>query len=117
MAFKLGALSDANSVQDMGEIQEGNPAHDSSIMPTQESQVLSGCDDTNNAADSVSKGPKWYDQTSEFDITVQASFIGFCIQTLMCVGKWESMVDISNRLNTATDNTFASQLLPFIIFA
>lgn len=35
----------------------------------------------------------------------------------MCVGKWESMVDISNRLNNATDNTFASQLLPFIIFA
>jgi hypothetical protein len=36
---------------------------------------------------------------------------------LMCVGKWESMVDISNRLNTATDNTFSTQLLPFIIFA
>jgi len=35
----------------------------------------------------------------------------------MCVGKWESLVDISNRLNMATDNTYASQLLPFIIFA
>ena len=35
----------------------------------------------------------------------------------MCVGKWESLVDISNRLNMATDNEFASQLLPFIIFA
>lgn len=35
----------------------------------------------------------------------------------MCVGKWESLVDLSNRLNLATDNAFASQLLPFIIFA
>lgn len=35
----------------------------------------------------------------------------------MCVGKWESLVDLSNRLNQATDNAFASQLLPFIIFA
>jgi hypothetical protein len=35
----------------------------------------------------------------------------------MCVGKWESLVDISNRLNMATENLFASQLLPFIIFA
>lgn len=35
----------------------------------------------------------------------------------MCVGKWESLVDISNRLNLATDNAYASQLLPFIIFA
>jgi hypothetical protein len=35
----------------------------------------------------------------------------------MCVGKWESLVDISNRLNMATDNQYASQLLPFIIYA
>ena len=35
----------------------------------------------------------------------------------MCVQKWESMVDISNRLNSATENQFASQLLPFIIHA
>lgn len=35
----------------------------------------------------------------------------------MCVSKWESMVDISNRLNSATENQFASQLLPFIIYA
>jgi len=35
----------------------------------------------------------------------------------MSVQKWESMVDISNRLNSATENAFASQLLPFIIFA
>jgi len=35
----------------------------------------------------------------------------------MCVGQWESLVDISNRLNQSTDNEFASQLLPFIIHA
>lgn len=35
----------------------------------------------------------------------------------MSVSKWESMVDISNRLNSATENEFASQLLPFIIYA
>jgi len=35
----------------------------------------------------------------------------------MSVSKWESMVDMSNRLNSATENMFASQLLPFIIFA
>jgi hypothetical protein len=35
----------------------------------------------------------------------------------MAVGKWESLVDISNRLNSASENIFASQLLPFIIFA
>ena len=35
----------------------------------------------------------------------------------MCVGKWESMVDISNRLNLSTENSFSTQLLPFIIFA
>jgi hypothetical protein len=35
----------------------------------------------------------------------------------MCLGKWESLVDMSNRLNNASENVFASQLLPFIIFA
>jgi hypothetical protein len=35
----------------------------------------------------------------------------------MSVSKWESMVDISNRLNSATENQYASQLLPFIIYA
>ena len=35
----------------------------------------------------------------------------------MVVSKWESLVDISNRLNSATENEFASQLLPFIIYA
>lgn len=35
----------------------------------------------------------------------------------MAVGKWESLVDLSNRLNDATVNTFAQQLLPFIIYA
>lgn len=50
-------------------------------------------------------------------MTTQASFISFAVQCLMCVSKWESMVDISNRLNSATENQFASQLLPFIIYA
>jgi len=39
------------------------------------------------------------------------------MQNLMCLGKWESLVDMSNRLNNASENVFASQLLPFIIFA
>ena len=38
----------------------------------------------------------------------QASFIVFAVQCLMSVHKWESMVDISNRLNSATENIFAS---------
>lgn len=67
--------------------------------------------------DGGARQSKWFEQIAEFDITIQASFISFTIQSLMCVGKWESLVDISNRLNMATDNTYASQLLPFIIFA
>lgn len=35
----------------------------------------------------------------------------------MGVRKWESLVDISNRTNAATDNTYAQNLLPFIIYA
>ena len=35
----------------------------------------------------------------------------------MAVSKWESLVDLSNRLNDVTVNTFAQQLLPFIIYA
>ena len=35
----------------------------------------------------------------------------------MGVKKWESLVDLSNRLNDVTENKFASYLLPFIIFA
>lgn len=46
-----------------------------------------------------------------------ASFVSYTVQSLMCVGMWESLVDISNRLNQSTENAFASQLLPFIIFA
>lgn len=45
------------------------------------------------------------------------SFIGLTIQSLMLVNKWESLVYISNRLNSSTNNEFASQLLPFIIYA
>ena len=35
----------------------------------------------------------------------------------MGVKQWESLVDMSNRLNNVTVNSFASQHLPFIIFA
>jgi len=35
----------------------------------------------------------------------------------MGVKKWESLVDLSNRLNDVTDKVYASNLLPFIIFA
>ena len=69
------------------------------------------------AEEGSSRSAKWFEQIGELDITIQASFISFAIQSLMCVGKWESLVDISNRLNMATENLFASQLLPFIIFA
>jgi hypothetical protein len=60
---------------------------------------------------------KWFDKIDEFDINICSSFIGYAMQLLMAVGKWESLVDISNRLNSASENIFASQLLPFIIFA
>ena len=35
----------------------------------------------------------------------------------MGVKKWESLVDLSNRINTASENTYAQYLLPFIIYA
>ena len=35
----------------------------------------------------------------------------------MGVKQWESLVDLSNRLNDVTLNHYASQLLPFIIYA
>ena len=63
------------------------------------------------------KGSKWFEQIDDFEITMHASFISFAVQCLMAVSKWESLVDISNRLNNATENEFAPQLLPFIIFA
>jgi len=63
------------------------------------------------------KGTKWFENIEEFDISLHASFIGYTVQCLMAVSKWESLVDISNRLNTATTNEFAAQLLPFIIYA
>ena len=63
------------------------------------------------------KGARWFDSIEEFEISLHASLIGYTVQCLMAVSKWESLVDISNRLNTATTNEFASQLLPFIIYA
>jgi hypothetical protein len=60
---------------------------------------------------------RWFEKIEEFEISIHASLIGFTVQCLMAVSKWESLVDISNRLNSATSNEFASQLLPFIIFA
>ena len=60
---------------------------------------------------------RWFEKIEEFEISIHASLIGFTVQCLMAVSKWESLVDISNRLNSATGNEFASQLLPFIIYA
>jgi len=54
------------------------------------------------------KSLKWFEKiANEFDVTIHASFIAFGVQALMAVGKWESLVDLSNRLNDATVNTFA----------
>lgn len=55
-------------------------------------------------APTSAKSIKWFDVIDEFDMPTQASFISFALQCLMCVSKWESMVDISNRLNFATEN-------------
>lgn len=96
--------SDAGSEEQKSEAKDTSTAEDTGA---EESKV----------DESSSRQAKWFEQIAEFDITIQASFISFTIQSLMCVGKWESLVDISNRLNLATDNAFASQLLPFIIFA
>lgn len=63
------------------------------------------------------KGRKWFEKLEDFDISVHASFISFAIQSLVSVKKWESLVDLSNRLNNATENTYASYLLPFIIYS
>ena len=54
------------------------------------------------------KALKWFEKiANEFDVTIHASFIAFGIQALMAVSKWESLVDLSNRLNEVTVNTFA----------
>ena len=63
------------------------------------------------------KGLKWFERVPEFDISLHASFIAFGVQCLMGTKRWESLVDMSNRLNDATENSFASYLLPFIIYA
>jgi hypothetical protein len=60
------------------------------------------------AAGGSGKALKWFEKiANEFDVTVHASFIAFGVQALMAVSKWESLVDISNRLNDVTVNTFA----------
>lgn len=53
------------------------------------------------------KGLQWFEKIQDFDITVHCSFITFGVQCLMGVGKWESLVDLSNRINTASENTYA----------
>ena len=64
------------------------------------------------------KGQKWFEKISDdFEVSLHASFIAFSVQCLMGVKQWESLVDLSNRLNDVTLNTYASQLLPFIIYA
>jgi hypothetical protein len=69
------------------------------------------------APTSSAKGSKWFEAIDEFAISLHASLIGFTVQCLMSVQKWESLVDISNRLNASTTNEYAAQLLPFIIYA
>jgi hypothetical protein len=65
-----------------------------------------------------SKGLNWLEKIShEFEVSIHASFVGFAIQCLMSVNRWKSLVDLSNRLNEVTVNVYASQLLPFIIYA
>lgn len=64
------------------------------------------------------KGIKWFEKIADqFEVSIHASFIAFGVQCLMGVKQWESLVDLSNRLNLVTVNEYASQLLPFIIFA
>lgn len=49
-----------------------------------------------------SKGPKWFETIRELDINVLSSFIAFTVQALMATGKWESLVDVTKRLNDVT---------------
>ena len=59
-------------------------------------------------AAAAGKGARWFESTDEFEISVHASFIAYTVQCLMAGSKWESLVDISNRLNAATSNEFAA---------
>ena len=55
------------------------------------------------------KGLKWFERiANEFEVSIHASFVGFAIQCLMSVNRWESLVDLSNRLNDVTLNVYAS---------
>ncbi len=70
------------------------------------------------AGGSGGKGIKWFEKIADqFEVSIHASFIAFAIQCLMGVKQWESLVDLSNRLNEVTLNHYAMQLLPFIIYA
>lgn len=107
-----------NEEIDAGEVQAGATAGpEKSILTKKGGADKQGAPDEESKATGSDKSTKWYDEIDEFDMTVQASFISYALQCLMSVSKWESMVDISNRLNSATENKFASQLLPFIIYA
>ena len=109
--------------QDSENEEEKEEAKDATIAQGPEKSILANKGATSAAEGSKApeatstKSAKWFDTVNEFDVTIQASFISFALQCLMCTSKWESMVDISNRLNFATENQFASQLLPFIIYA
>lgn len=93
VAFKF----DQDSADDGDEIKAGHGSLESLRNEEAKSPVVV-----------VQKATKWWEKVPELDINVQASFIGFAVQCLMSVRKWESMVDISNRLNSATENAFAS---------
>jgi hypothetical protein len=55
---------------------------------------------TASTSGGAGKGLKWFEKIADqFEVSVHASFIAFGIQCLMGVKQWESLVDMSNRLN------------------
>ena len=59
----------------------------------------------------------WFLKVEDFDIALFSNFISYAVQCLTVVEKWESVVDMCKRFNAATNNHFASFLLPFAIHA
>jgi len=94
-SVKFEERSDGDERKSQGKIADSSTAEDTGAEESKHDE-------------SSSRSAKWFEQIADFDVTIQASFISFTIQSLMCVGKWESLVDISNRLNLATENAFAS---------
>jgi hypothetical protein len=53
------------------------------------------------------KGLKWFEKILEFEMFFHCSFIAYGGQCLMAVKKWESLVDLTNRINIASENIYA----------